>query len=362
MPDFSFAQLAQGADRSGTSGHVYPPGSYDAVVEEATYTHSRDGGKPQWKVMWRTTTGDNAGARALRWYMTVNADNPQSLGIMIRQLEAMGIPESWILSLPGTLDSGVGEQVAQAMRGRQGTIVVIADTYDGMPTHKVRDVRLARPGAPADWPRQQQAQNAMGMAPGAPAGYPQPGAPAGYPQQGAPAGYPGAPQPGYPQPPAAPVYGSQPGPQQGPYGTPPGQQFPGQAFPQQPPAAPPQAPPAPGQAPYSAPAYQAPGYPAQNGAQPPYAPQPQPGQPQGPGDYAQQAQQAQQAVPPVPGPAPQQGYPGAQPAPQGPAPAAPMGAPGQAPGAPPVQFQPPVPPGQPAQPAPGAAPPPPWAS
>ena len=223
MAEYDFASLYGQAD---SSIFVYDAGEVDAVVENSTWGRSKDGTKGQWDVRFRTSTGPNAGRAQIKCPMTITADNPQALGILFRQLEAMGIPVSWLQTNPPE------QQIAQAMIGKPVLLKLTVDEYEGVQRNKVRDIRPPRPGAPTTWPQyqpQQQQQPQQGMMPGG-YGQPQPG-------------YPGMPQPAYGQPQPQfqqPGYPSAPAPYGGP----------------QQPAAP------------SAPWQQPQGAPAPNGAQP----------------------------------------------------------------------------------------------
>lgn len=263
------------------SVRLIPEDNYDAIIESAEWGRTKDGTKGAWTIVFRTSSGPHALAK-LTMTLSVNPTkengepNPQGLGIMYRQLGAMGIPippaqPFWELGWSP-------EQVAQAMVGKPVLIRVIQSDWNGMINNKVRDIRPPRAGAPTQLPQggQQQAPDPY-AAPPQQMGQQAPQSP--YTQAQAPAPYqqPQAPNPGQGQPWA----------QQG------------QAQ---------QAPPAQGQPPYN----------PQQGQ--PYAQQPYPGQG---GQMAQQQypQQAQQQQ--YPGQGQPNGYPG-QPQPQGP-PQAPQG-------------------------------------
>jgi hypothetical protein len=329
MGQYDFNALYGQAD---SSIFVYEAGMFDAVVESSTWGKTKDGTKGQWDVRCRVTTGPNAGRVALRKYMTVTTDGPsaaQSLGIMFRQMESMGIPEAWIKTNPPE------EQIAQAMVGKPVLIKVTVEEFEGVSRNKITDIRPPRPGAPTTWPQFQQPQ-----APAAMPGYGQqpmyPGQPTfqqpqyGQPQPGygqAPAPY-AQPQQDYSQPSYAPPQQPDPWATQQPaqpYGGP--QQAPAPAAPVNPWDAPQGAPAANGVPPWAQPTgpEQQPWNPMQQ--------QPIPGPTAAPAPYPQQPQQAPQQAQPAPAPAP--------------APTAPWNGQGTA--------------AQPEQGGPQGAPPPPWA-
>jgi hypothetical protein len=356
---YDFGQLYGQADNSNLR---YPEGWVHAVVEDSAFGRTKDGSKGQWTVKIRTTEGEHAGKMPLTQTITISADNPRALGIMFRHLAALGIPvpdpqnPQQIVNgtQPFWMLGWAEEQVAQAMKGRPVQVLLKDDEYEGQVRTKIRDWRAPRPGAPTDWPREQQMAPQQGFAP--PPGYGQPqqgfqqAPPQGMAQQwnqqappqpqqqgwGAPQGQPApqaAPQPwnaqqpaqaapdpyqqatGQPQPPGGWAAGAAPAPGAQEYAQG-GQQFPGQVTPQQPgfvPSGPPQQAPVPGAPQWAQP--QQPGQPGTGqftpqgmaqGAQPPQ-PQQQPQQPPAGwnGNGAPQAQQQpQQAQPQQPGTAP----------------------------------------------------------
>lgn len=200
--DYDFATLYGMADHS--TGHLYPEGWYDAVVETAEYGRSKDGSKGQWTVKFRTTTGQDAGRSPITTTLSISpqkndgSPNPQGLGILFRQLAALGIPVPDPANPSATLNGPAPfwvqqmpyEHVASMMIGRPAQIKIFHDDYDGVTRSKIRDIRPPKPGAPTTWPQPQQPQMA-------PAGYPQqPQNPYGQPPAG------GFAPPAYGQPPA----------------------------------------------------------------------------------------------------------------------------------------------------------------
>lgn len=304
---YNFGDLWTGADT--TAGNLLPEGTYDAVVEEVTFGQTRSGDKGAWTIKFRVTTGPQANS-PLTMTMAINptkqdgSPNPAGMGIMFRQLHAMGVPVPPPIGAPGERpfwELGWTEQnVAQQMTGKPVQIRVIQNEWDGGTNNKVRDIKPARPGAPTQV--QQAPQQAQ-----APAPYGQPG------QQ-----FPGQVVPGYQ------ATGQPPQPQggwaQGAQGAPPPYQAP-QPQAQQwanPAGQPAQGPP------------QVQGQPPVPGA-PQYAQPQQPGQP-GMGQFTPQGQAGPQMPPPSPQGIPPAQPPWAQQAPQNGAP--------QPPQAPPAQPQP----------------------
>lgn len=333
--DYDFGTLYGMADHS--TGFLYPEAWFDAVVEHAEYGRSKDGTKGQWTVKFRTTTGENAGRAPITTTLSISpkkndgTDNAQGLGILFRQLAALGVPVPdpadpaktlngpapfWVQRMPY-------EQVAQMMIGRPALVKNVHDDYDGVTRNKIRDIRPPRDGAPTTWPQAQQQAAQNGFA--APAGYGQPQQPAN------PYANPYAPQ-GPAQPPFS--QGGQWQPQQPAYdpsqayqNTGPGYQQPQQPGYGQPPQAYQNVQAGPPMQPQAAPQGQAPAMPGV----PPWAQPATPGQP-GTGQFTAQGQAVQpgtnpgqQAGPPaVPQPPwqqpqnpqdPQQGGPGQPPPP-----------------------------------------------
>jgi hypothetical protein len=347
---YDFNALYGMADHSVSS--PLEPGQYDAVVETAEFGRTKDGTKGQWTIKFRITTGERANY-PLTMTLGINpmkndgTPNAVGLGIMFRQLGAMGVPVP-PEQQPFWLQGWTEYNVAEFIKGKPVLLRVITDdSYDGSPRSKVKDIGLPRPGAPLQVqqapqqpgqanPYQQQAQAAFGYGQpqqppmgGPGGGYPAPGPTQGgpgYPQQVPPNGYPQQPpqQPGYgypgqqqaPQGPVAPgpwqnAQPPQTGPQQA-QGAPgwtqpgqPGQGGMGEFAPQGPPQGQPNGYPQQGQPPqgYGAPAQGAPvpGVQFQPGApSPSYGQPPQGYQGQPPQDPNQAQQQPPQNQPPLP--------------------------------------------------------------
>jgi hypothetical protein len=273
-------------------------GPYDAIVESSDYDRTKNGDKFAWTIVFRTTSGQHPGTK-LTTTMAISPKkqngetNSAGLGIMYRQLGAMGIP---IPPAQPFWDLGWSpHQVAQAMVGKPVQLQVTHNEYDGATRNKVSDIRPPRPGAPLQVPQGGQQ---------------------------APAPFGGAPQGGWQQPPQSQGYGPPPGQQAPPQAPPPGQAPQPWQQPQY------GQPPAPGQQPaFEGQGYGQPGY----GQQPPaQGPPPQQGPP--PGYQGQPGYQQ--------GPPPGQGYQG-QPPPQN---GYPQQTHGQQQGPPPGQGEAPAPP------------------
>ena len=289
---YDFGTLYGQADHSGS--FLYPEEWFDSVVEDASYGRSKDGTKEQWTIKFRTTSGENAGRSPITMTLSISptkndgTPNPAGLGIMFRQLGAMGVPvtPTGNPQQPGAFwEMGwTGAQVADFIKGKPERIKIKHDEFDGITRNKVASIAAARPGAPTDWPR----GGATAGGPTDPYGNPYP--PAGGPAQPqfAPQQQP-APQqqqpwqaPGYMTHAAGPAQYGQP--QAGPVG------------------APPSAPPAQPAAPQPTPQW---GGPEQPQFQPPQPPQAQPPYPPQPG-----GQQPMPFQPPQqPGGYPPPGYP-----------------------------------------------------
>ncbi len=190
------------------SRRVLDKDNYDAIVESAEWGRTKDGTKGAWTIVFRTTTGQHAGTK-LTMTLSVSpkkndgSENDQGMGIMFRQLHALGIPTGppygpsnetpfWVLWPQGT-----PQQVAQAMTGRPVLLSVKQDEYDGVTRNKISDIRDPRPGAPTQVQQPQQGQGGpqQGWGPpqSAPGGYNPSQGYGG--QQGPPQGQGGAPQP-----------------------------------------------------------------------------------------------------------------------------------------------------------------------
>lgn len=214
---YDFGSLYGMADHSGAK--PLDPGTYDAVVESAEYGRTKDGTKGAWTIKFRVTTGEKAGS-PITMTMSINPSksdgtpNPQGMGIMFRQLHAMGVPVGPPVGPPEEVpfwQLGWNEpNVAQAITGRPVQLRVGSDSsYDGTPRAKVADIREPRPGAPT------QVQQAPQVAQ-------QPAAmPPAYGQQAMQGGFSPMQQPNYGQPQQPGMQPTQP--QQQPYG---GQQAP----------------------------------------------------------------------------------------------------------------------------------------
>jgi hypothetical protein len=317
---YDFGGLYGQADMSS---NLIDKGRYPAVIEANEWGRTKDGTKGAWTIVFRITGGQapsfqgpGAGTK-LTMTLSVNptkadgAPNPQGLGIMYRQLGAMGIPippnqPFWELGWSP-------EQVAQATIGRPVMIQVIQDdSYGDTTRNKVRDIQPPAPNQPTQVPQAGQAPPQQAAPPQAaqqaqqqgyaPQGGQAPPQPWQQPQQNPQAqmGQPGQDAYGNPYPQAG-------GPQYQGYAPQPGQP----ATPQQPQGGPP-----PG---YAAGPTAQPQPGTYNPAVPPYGQQAQPGQ-GGTGQFTQQgqaiqpgthpghAEQVQQQGPPPNG-YPQQGQP-----------------------------------------------------
>lgn len=212
--------------KADMSSNLIEKGRYPGVVESSEYDKTKSGDKNAWTIVFRTTGGmapsyggPGAGTK-LTMTLSVNpvkkdgTENNQGLGIMFRQLGAMGVPippaqPFWALGW-------TPQQAAQAMVGRPVMLSVIQDEYEGVTRNKVRDIQPPVPGQPTQVPQGQQ---------GAPAPF---GGAQGY----------GPPQGQQGPPPGQQGYGQQAPPNQGPpqQGPPPNQQPWGQpSYGQQPP-------------------------------------------------------------------------------------------------------------------------------
>lgn len=323
MPQgYDFGTLYGMADHSAAK--PLEPGLYDAVVESAEWGRTKDGTKGAWTIKFRVTTGERANS-PLTMTMSVNpvktdgTPNDKGMGIMFRQLHAMGIPVGPPVGHPGETPfwamGWTEPNVAQSLVGKVVLLRVSSDdSYDGSPRAKVADIREPRPGAPAQVQQVQQQQPAA-----MPPGYGQGNA---YAQQAMQNGFSPAQQPNYGQPTQPGYLPTQPGgyaPQQ-----PQGPTAPGAWQNAQPQTTPPQQVP-------GAPAWAQPGVPGQGGLgeftpqgqsyqpgyqqpqqgqapqqpqwQDPFAPPQSPNPQQQPGMYQQQ-QQPQQGYQPQPGQAP----------------------------------------------------------
>jgi hypothetical protein len=204
---YDWADLYGRADHSAASPH--DEGNFDGIVESSEWGTTKGGDKGAWTIVFRTTAGPRPGYK-LTMTMSVSpftkegAENKAGMGIMFRQLHAMGVPTGppygppeeqpwWVLGW-------TNDQVAQQMVGHPVLLNIRNDEWQGVARSKVNDIKPARPGAPTSVPHAQAAppqQQAY-----APAPYGQ--QPNGAPQQP----YQAQPQQGYPQAPPQP----QPGP------------------------------------------------------------------------------------------------------------------------------------------------------
>jgi hypothetical protein len=197
-PDFG--QLYGQADMSR---NLLEADRYPAVVEEASWDLTKDGTKGAWTIVFRTTgpgKKKGLGATGSKLTMTLSVSptkndgspNPQGLGIMYRQLGALGIPIP--PAMPFWQLGWSPQQVAQAMVGKACIIQVIQNEWDGGVNNKVRDIQPPEPGQPTQLPQPGQAQPGQppsggpapqGAAPGPQQGYgPPPGQQGGYAPQG----------------------------------------------------------------------------------------------------------------------------------------------------------------------------------
>lgn len=294
---YNFAQLYGQADLS--AGSLLEKGKYVAKPETAEFGRSKDGTKGQWTVQFRTQTGVNKNPQGpgngakLTVTLSISprkndgTDNSAGLGIMFKQLWALGIPVGPPLdpSQRPFWELGMNEQQVAQEIVRQARLVELTVTQNEWPEGSGQfNNKISRIDPLEGQPPAQPVQGQQHM------GFPQqPGFQAPQPPQQAPQQFGG------------PAYGEAPGqPQQPPQGYPPQPFQGGPGAPGQPvQGAGPYPPAGPGQPPQ--------GY---NPAVPGYAQPAQPGAP-GLGQFTQEGQAVQPGTNPA-----QNGYP-QQPAPQG---------------------------------------------
>jgi hypothetical protein len=270
---YNFADLYGQADLS--AGSLLEKGKYLARPESAEFGRSKDGTKGQWTVAFRTQTGVNknpsAPGNGAKLTVTLSispkkndgSDNKAGLGIMFKQLHALGIPVGppldptqqpfWVL--------GMNEQMVAQEIVRQGRLVELTVTQSEWPegssqfNNKIARIDPVDGQAAAPVAGQQQMFGSQPPPPGVAPG-PQQGGAQFYPQQPqqgqqAPGPFqsPGFGQPGQVPPPGAQQFQGGPGapgqPAPGMGQVPPGNPVPGPGYDQ---AVPPYAQPAqPGQ-------------------------------------------------------------------------------------------------------------------
>jgi hypothetical protein len=268
--DVNWDRMYEEGDPGAGSG--YTPGDYPFVVDSAVWGPTSKGDKWMWTIKCRFTGGPHANGmitayRAISEYKDDGSPNAAGIAILFGELRALGIPVGEKYGdPPGTQPywrlGWTGEQVAQAMVGKNGIVRVENDDRGG----KARRIKPATAGQVTQAPAPQPGPPAYGgYQPGPPAGqpaYPQPGPqPGGYPPQ---AGQPGTgqftpggqgqqpwnpgppaqgpPQQYAPQPGGNPYPPQQPQPGQPPQAGPPQQPWPANGAPPGQPAGPPQQP------------------------------------------------------------------------------------------------------------------------
>jgi hypothetical protein len=189
---FRFSDLLVAAEQGGF--FLYPKGTYDAIVEKAEATQSKDGSKPMLKVWYKVVTGPYAGRSSIINRFTISADNANSLSFFFRHMGAMGLPAEYFAQNPPLA------VVAQHLANRPCRIIIDdSREYNNRKQNDVNDVLppgnggFASPG-PVGTPGSGYQQPFPDGSPGVPAGIaaPQP------PMQP-------APQPGLPQAPPSPM-------------------------------------------------------------------------------------------------------------------------------------------------------------
>ena len=204
--EYNMADLFNRADHSRSA--LLDPAWYNVTIESAEWGRDSSNSKGQWKIVGRTTNGNNK----LSTQITISPDSEKAMGMMFRHLHALGIPTPPPYGAPGTQGwwelGWTPQQVAQAMAGKNLDWYVIRNEYpegSGNFNNKVKDMRPAQAGVQQGPPMPPQ----PGMPPGQPPS-PQP------PQQAPPPGYGAAPG----MPPTPPGYGQPQAPGQAAYGPP----------------------------------------------------------------------------------------------------------------------------------------------
>jgi hypothetical protein len=219
---YNWGEMYGRADHS--VGQLIDKGQYTAIVTSSTWDRTKDGTKGAWTVVCALTSGPRPGMKitttlAVSPKKKDGTENDQGIGILSRQLAALGVPMPPPYGPQGFWQLGWNEQQAgQAMVGRPVLLTLIQDEYDGVTRNKVRDIQPAPPGAPTQVPQPQQQGWQQQAGPGPGPGQMQQGWQPGPGQQQ------GPPQGQAQQPWANPQGGYQQGPPQG------QQQFEGQGF------------------------------------------------------------------------------------------------------------------------------------
>jgi hypothetical protein len=153
---------------------------YPAFIESSEFGRTQDGTKGMWTIVFRTTGPGQKTPQApsgIKLTMSLSispkkndgSDNSAGLGIMFRQLGAMGIP---VPPNQPFWELGWNEQqVAAAMVGKPVIIQVIQDEYEGTTRNKVRDILPGQPGQPTQVPQAQPQQQGFAPPPQAQGGF-----------------------------------------------------------------------------------------------------------------------------------------------------------------------------------------------
>lgn len=157
------------ATGGSTAIPVVPAGPYPAIIESAE-PRTTAGGKDSWKVKFKVTSGPNAGHVVWNDF-TISPESEGAMKWFRAHMEAMGIPWSWLVE-----NNPDGQQVADALVGRECVLILVIENWNNADRNKVKDVKKAgtavaaavAPTAPAFAPAPQPAGPAPLPAPGVP--------------------------------------------------------------------------------------------------------------------------------------------------------------------------------------------------
>lgn len=155
MTVINFSELMSSA---GEGFSPIPEGTYNAQVYKAEAAPSKKG-KAMLRVQFKVLGGPQ-NDRIVFTNFTISPESPNALGFFFRHMAALGLSGEYFAQNPAM------EQVAEALVGRQASITVNIEPYQGVPRNQIKDVKPMQ-GAPA-MAAQPVAQAAAPVMPAAP--------------------------------------------------------------------------------------------------------------------------------------------------------------------------------------------------
>jgi len=135
MSSLNWRDIVSAADEEAAP---VPDGEYDAVLDRADVVESSTG-KEMFACTFHIDTGPYKG-KVLKRNIVISTENPRSLIVVIRHLQALGLPKEWVSDAPGT------GAIAAELPGRYCTLKVGKGKGQYSDRSEVTDIQPPRQG------------------------------------------------------------------------------------------------------------------------------------------------------------------------------------------------------------------------